>query len=104
MKTTKLNNTKKTKKTKKTKITTSKKIKPHKTELEYEVKFLDINHDELVNKIKSLGAILKQPNTIYRRSVFSLCDIKRGYVRVRDEVIKLHLHQKYTRIQIFQRI
>jgi hypothetical protein len=68
--------------------------KPPKVELEYEAKFLDINHDELVKKIKALGATLEQPNTFYRRSVFGLCDIKRGYVRVRDEGDKTTLTSK----------
>ena len=71
----KLNKTKQTNQTKKskhTKLTKKKALtsKPIKPELEYEAKFLDINHDELVKKIKSLGAILKQPNTIYRRAIF----------------------------------
>ena len=77
-----------------TKLNKSLKSKPIKTELEYEAKFLDINHDELIKKIKILGAILVQPNTFYRRSVFSLCDIKRGYVRVRDEGDKTTLTSK----------
>ena len=88
----------KTKNTKTKKIKNNKsknnKTKTCKTELEYEAKFLDINHDELVNKIKALGATLEQPNTFYRRSVFGLCDIKRGYVRVRDEGDKTTLTSK----------
>ena len=84
MKTNKTNKTKKTKKTKKT---------PD-VELEYEAKFLDINHDELVKKIKLLGATLEHPNTFYRRSVFELCDSKKGYVRVRDEGDKTTLTAK----------
>ena len=80
------------------KYTKNKKAKTNKnhktTEIEYEAKFLDINHNELVTKIKSLGAILKQPNTFYRRSVFGLCDVKRGYVRVRDEGDKTTLTAK----------
>ena len=87
----------KTKKTNKTPHHNSKKTKTKQTpkvELEYEAKFLDINHDELVKKIKALGATLEQPNTFYRRSVFGLCDIKRGYVRVRDEGDKTTLTSK----------
>ena len=95
----KLNKTKQTNQTKKskhTKLTKKKALtsKPIKPELEYEAKFLDINHDELVKKIKSLGAILKQPNTFYRRAIFGLCDVKRGYVRVRDEGDKTTLTAK----------
>jgi len=79
---------------KKDKSTNNKTNKKQTSEIEYEAKFLDINHDELVKKIKSLGAILKQPNTFYRRSVFGLCDVKRGYVRVRDEGDKTTLTAK----------
>jgi hypothetical protein len=88
--------TKKTKKSNHTKLNKKKTLnsKPIKTELEYEAKFLDINRYELVKKIKSLGAILKQPNTFYRRSMFGLCDVKRGYVRVRDEGDKTTLTAK----------
>ena len=89
-KTLKYKQKKKTKTTKTTKTTKHQKT----SEIEYEAKFLDINHDELVEKIKSLGAILKQPNTFYRRSVFGLCDVKRGYVRVRDEGDKTTLTAK----------
>ena len=64
------------------------------SEIEYEAKFLDINHSELVKKIKKLGATLIQPQTIYKRSMFGLCDVKRGYVRVRDEGIKTTLTSK----------
>ena len=70
------------------------KTKEKTSEIEYEAKFLEINHDDLVSKIKSLGAILKQPNTFYRRSMFGLCDVKRGYVRVRDEGDKTTLTSK----------
>jgi len=94
-----MKNTKKTKKnnniTKQNKNKTIKtNSKPIKTELEYEAKFLDINHQELVEKIKSLGALLIQPTTFYRRSMFGLCDVKRGYVRVRDEGDKTTLTAK----------
>ena len=64
------------------------------SEIEYEAKFLDINHNDLVKKIKKLGATLIQPQTIYKRSMFGLCDVKRGYVRVRDEGIKTTLTAK----------
>jgi len=64
------------------------------SEIEYEAKFLDINHNDLVKKIKKLGAKLIQPQTIYKRSMFGLCDVKRGYVRVRDEGIKTTLTAK----------
>ena len=61
---------------------------------EFEAKFLDIDYDIILNKIKSLGGVNKQKNTIFRRSVFGLCDIKRGYVRVRDEGNKITMTSK----------
>ena len=63
-------------------------------EIEFEVKFLDINKDELVEKLKSLGASLKQTNSLYKRCMYGLCDVKRGYVRVRDEGDKITLTAK----------
>ena len=54
-------------------------------EIEFEAKFLNINKEELVEKLKSLGAKMVQSNTLYKRCMYGLCDIKRGYVRVRDE-------------------
>ena len=45
--------------------------------IEYEARFLDINPDKLIKKIKEVGGRLKSPLRIYRRSVFSLCDIKK---------------------------
>jgi len=77
-----------------TKKQTPKNNKEKTSEIEYEAKFLDINHSELVKKIKKLGATLIQPQTIYKRSMFGLCDVKRGYVRVRDEGIKTTLTSK----------
>jgi len=63
-------------------------------EIEFEAKFLDINRNELVNKMKALGAKLSQPNTVYKRCMYGLCDVKRGYVRVRDEGNKTTLTAK----------
>ena len=73
---------------------TPKNNKEKTSEIEYEAKFLDINHSELVKIITKLGAKLIQPQTIYKRSMFGLCDVKRGYVRVRDEGIKTTLTSK----------
>lgn len=82
-----------------TKISNSKKNKSNKThkkpmEIEYEARFLNIERDLLINKLKSLNAIQKRPATLYRRSIFGLCDIKKGYVRVRDEGDKITLTAK----------
>jgi len=81
------------------KIMKEKKQKKQKTqkkpmEIEFEAKFLDINRNELVNKMKALGAKLSQPNTVYKRCMYGLCDVKRGYVRVRDEGNKTTLTAK----------
>jgi len=77
----------KTKKSsKKSGIKNNKKITQKKPmEIEFEAKFLDINKDELIEKMKSLGAKMTQSNTLYKRCMYGLCDVKRGYVRVRDE-------------------
>jgi len=92
-----MKNTKKQIKKQKSKHTKKQSNQNHKektSEIEYEAKFLEINHNDLVKKIKKLGAKLIQPQTIYKRSMFGLCDVKRGYVRVRDEGIKTTLTAK----------
>jgi len=61
---------------------------------EFEARFLNINKSELLEKIKKLGGVQKQSNTIYRRAVFKLCDIQRGFVRVRDEGDKVTMTAK----------
>jgi len=61
---------------------------------EFEAKFLDIDIESLYKKLKALGGVKKQENTIFRRSVYNLCDIKRGYVRVRDEGNKVTMTAK----------
>ena len=75
-------------------LKSSKKTQKKPMEIEFEAKFLDINRNELVEKMKSLGAKCIQPNTIYKRCMYGLCDIKRGYVRVRDEGNKTTLTAK----------
>jgi len=70
------------KKKKKNKITKNQK-KNIKNKIEN--KYININKEELVVKLKSLGAKMVQSNTLYKRCMYGLCDIKRGYVRVRDE-------------------
>jgi hypothetical protein len=54
-------------------------------EVEYEGRILEVNPTEIRNKARSLGGHLKAPMTLYRRSVFKLCGVERGFVRVRDE-------------------
>lgn len=76
---------------------TTKLSKIHKEQpidIEFEAKFLDIDKNKLIEKLKSLGAKLKQSNTLYKRSMFGLCDVKKGYVRVRDEGDKVTMTSK----------
>jgi len=86
---------KRTKKgTKTIKKPSDKKSEKRLIEVEFEGRILDINPDEIRAKAKALGGKLKAPLTLYRRSVFKLCGIERGFVRVRDEGIKTTLTAK----------
>ena len=77
-----------------TKTSKTKKYIKKPMEIEFEAKFLDINKDNLIQKLKSLGAKMTQPNTLYKRCMYGLCDVKKGYVRVRDEGNKTTLTAK----------
>lgn len=68
-------------KTKETKKTITKKP----MEVEYEGRILDVKPAEIREKARALGGHMKAPLTLYRRSVFKLFDVARGFVRVRDE-------------------
>ena len=63
----------------------TKKLPIQKGIIEYEGRILDINRDELVQKIKLVGGTLKKKLVLFKRSVFHLCNSTSGYVRVRDE-------------------
>ncbi|MDB5165026.1 MAG: uncharacterized protein JWL89_652 [Candidatus Saccharibacteria bacterium] len=56
---------------------------------EIEAKFLDVNHDEIREKLKEAGAILEKPMRTMRRTVFDYPDqrIEKSHsrLRVRDE-------------------
>jgi adenylate cyclase class 2 len=54
---------------------------------EIEAKFLDINHDEIRQKLKSLGAKLEKPMRMMRRVTIDTPQMKSkdSFVRVRDE-------------------
>jgi adenylate cyclase class 2 len=54
-------------------------------EVEYEGRILEVNPSEMREKARALGGHMKAPMTLYRRSVFKLCGVERGFVRVRDE-------------------
>jgi adenylate cyclase class 2 len=65
---------------------------------EIEVKFLNINHDDIRAKLKELGAKLKSPKTLYRRINLDFDDGRLakigGWVRLRDEGDKITLTHK----------
>lgn len=66
---------------------------------EIEAKFLDINHDEVRKKLKTLGARLEQPMRLMRRKNYdfpgrTLEKEKTGWVRARDEGDKCTLAYK----------
>lgn len=54
---------------------------------EIEAKFTGVNHDEIREKLKSLGAICEQPMRLMRRAVFhsDAMEKQNGFLRVRDE-------------------
>lgn len=53
---------------------------------EIEVKFVDIDIDDMRTRLEAAGAVLEQPMRLMRRQVFYLVDRnKDAYVRVRDE-------------------
>lgn len=55
-------------------------------QVEIEVKFIDVDIDDVRSRLKKAGATLEQPMRDMRRQVFYLTDrTKDAYVRVRDE-------------------
>lgn len=73
-------NKKHTRKNKKKETKNEKRI-----DVEYEGRILDINPEDIRQRAKAIGGKCIAPLTLYRRSVFKLCDVERGFVRVRDE-------------------
>ena len=65
---------------------------------EIEAKFLNVNHDEIRNKLKVLGATCEQPMRLMRRKNYDYPDSRLekigGWVRVRDEGDKTTLAYK----------
>lgn len=66
---------------------------------EIEVKFLNVNHDAIREKLKTLGATLEQPMRLMRRSIIDypdrrLQETKDGWIRIRDEGDKVTLTYK----------
>jgi len=65
---------------------------------EIEVKFLDVNHDEIREKLRAIGAICEKPMRLMRRVTFDSAEMKarNGWIRVRDEGDKITLTYKQT--------
>ncbi len=65
---------------------------------EIEVKFLDINHNDIRSKLKKLGAVQTHKRTLHKRKVYDYADgsleKKGGWVRLRDEGDKITLTYK----------
>lgn len=65
---------------------------------EIEVKFLNVNHDELRQKLTKIGATCAQPKRVMKRKNYDFPDgrlyKKHGWVRVRDEGKKVTLSYK----------
>ncbi len=54
---------------------------------EFEVKFVNVAHDEIRQKLKGLGAKLKQPMRLMKRAIIETPELKDkgAFLRVRDE-------------------
>lgn len=63
---------------------------------EFEAKFLHINHNDIRNKLKDLGATLKYPMRLMRRAIIENDELrnKDAFLRVRDEGDKITLTYK----------
>ena len=74
-------------------------------DIEYEATFIDIDKNEARAKLKKTGAKLIWPESLRKRNVFYLpkgCEIKNGWIRVRNEGVKITITLKViggTRIQ-----
>jgi adenylate cyclase, class 2 len=63
---------------------------------EFETKVLDINVEEIVEKLKKRGAI-KIKEVLFRRWVFDIDPNKDNWIRLRDEGDKITLTHKYKK-------
>ena len=53
---------------------------------EFEAKFININHEELLKSFESLDVVLEKSRTMFKRMTFDISNSPRGtFVRVRDE-------------------
>jgi len=65
--------------------------------IEYEATFIDINKDEIRERLKKVNAKLIKPEFLQKRSVFDFPpgkEVKGGFIRVRDEGDKITLTLK----------
>lgn len=65
---------------------------------EIEVKFLQMNHDNVRAKLRELGAVCEQPMRLMRRVTFDspVMKAKNGWIRVRDEGNRVTMGYKQT--------
>ncbi len=66
-------------------------------DIEYEATFLDVNKDDVRQKLKKAGATLVKSEFLQKRVVFNLPqghEVKGGWVRVRDESDKITMSFK----------
>lgn len=63
---------------------------------EIEVKFLNVDHDELRKKLTDLGGICEQPMRLMKRALIETKEMqaRHGYIRIRDEGHKISLTYK----------
>lgn len=63
---------------------------------EFEVKFVNVDHDEIRSKLKDLGAKLEQPMRLMKRAIIETEELKakNAFIRVRDEGDKVTLTYK----------
>jgi adenylate cyclase class 2 len=66
---------------------------------EIEVKFLNVNHNELREKLQTLGAVCETPGRLMKRKNYDFADSRlererHGWVRVRDEGGKITMSYK----------
>ena len=65
---------------------------------EIEVKFINVNHDDLRIKLRELGATCEHPMRDMRRAIFATPEMdeqRNAYIRVRDEGDKVTVTYKH---------